>query len=112
MDKPRGLGRGLAALMGELDDPDPSPERVSEPPQTVPIDLIRRNPDQPRRVFQEDELEQLANSIREKGVLQPILVRPAPDAPGRKDARWTSSTTRLRAAPICPSSRWGRSPGP
>jgi ParB family chromosome partitioning protein len=97
VDKQRGLGRGLAALMGELDDTDENaPERAGEPPREAPIELIRRNPDQPRRVFDEDELEQLTNSIREKGVLQPILVRPAPDAPGvyqivAGERRWRAS---------------------
>jgi ParB family chromosome partitioning protein len=97
VDKQRGLGRGLAALMGELDDTDDNaPERAGEPPREAPIELIRRNPDQPRRAFDEDELEQLTNSIREKGVLQPILVRPAPDAPGEYqivagERRWRAS---------------------
>jgi ParB family chromosome partitioning protein len=48
----------------------------------VPIELLRRNPDQPRRHFGEEEIEELAASIRERGVIQPILVRPAPGAEG------------------------------
>ena len=72
----RGLGRGLSALLDEVEAP------VAEGPRAagvvdLPIELIRPNPDQPRRRFDEAELEELAASIRGKGVLQPILVRPA-----------------------------------
>ncbi len=88
----RGLGRGLSAL---LDESDPAPVRLDGvapadgetaaaqgDPREAPIELLRRNPDQPRRTFDEVELEELAASVREKGVLQPILVRPAPGAEG------------------------------
>ena len=69
----RQLGRGLAALFGEADggaSADPAPQR------RVPIELIRPGAFQPRRRFAEAELEALAQSIREKGILQPLLVRP------------------------------------
>jgi ParB family transcriptional regulator, chromosome partitioning protein len=69
----RQLGRGLAALFGEPDGVasiDPAPQR------RVPIELIRPGMFQPRRRFAEAELEALAQSIREKGILQPLLVRP------------------------------------
>ena len=62
----------------------------------MPIELLRRNPDQPRRSFGEPELEELAASIREKGVLQPILVRPAPGAPG--EYQIVAGERRWRAA--------------
>ena len=84
----RGLGRGLAALLGEAESlpreapPSDEPARAGGPPATIPIELLRRNPQQPRRHFGEEELEELAASIRERGVLQPILVRPAPGAAG------------------------------
>jgi ParB family transcriptional regulator, chromosome partitioning protein len=68
----RPLGRGLAALFGE-DGADGSPD--SMPQRRVPIELIRPGPLQPRRRFAEAELEALAQSIREKGILQPLLVR-------------------------------------
>jgi ParB family transcriptional regulator, chromosome partitioning protein len=72
--KRRPLGRGLAALFGEAEGEvsfDPaSPRRVA-------IELIRPSALQPRRRFAEAELDALAQSIREKGVLQPLLVRPA-----------------------------------
>ena len=84
VDQRRGLGRGLSALLGEADEAAAAGE-ASWPSdgRDLPIELIGRNPDQPRRDFAEDELEELAASIRERGVLQPILVRPAPDEPGR-----------------------------
>ena len=69
----RQLGRGLAALFGEADGAlamDPAPQR------RVPIELIRPGAFQPRRRFVEAELDALAQSIREKGIIQPLLVRP------------------------------------
>jgi ParB family chromosome partitioning protein len=97
--RPRGLGRGLSALLGEPVKTDAAPPKwaqtdankviglptaaTSPPtgqgdvgPRAIPIDLIQRNPGQPRRHFDEDELNELAHSIRTHGVLQPILVRP------------------------------------
>ncbi|MDJ0614479.1 MAG: ParB/RepB/Spo0J family partition protein [Rhizobiaceae bacterium] len=82
------LGRGLAALMGDLDQPvqsTPIQEApVEEAPavplrgeRIVPIEKIRANPNNPRRSFADSELEDLCNSIREHGIVQPILVRPA-----------------------------------
>ena len=67
----RRLGKGLAALLAE--NLDPSTEAVE---QTVPVALIRPNPFQPRVVFDNAALTELANSIRETGLLQPIVVRP------------------------------------
>jgi ParB family chromosome partitioning protein len=122
--RPRGLGRGLSALLGEpvrtepprpvntstpppQAQPEPArapiepprnvfelpvtapapqpaapppqavaPTQASDGPRSVPIDLVQRNPQQPRKHFDETELNELANSIRAHGVLQPILVRP------------------------------------
>ena len=62
----------------------------------TPIELLRRNPDQPRRSFNDEELDELAASIREKGILQPILVRPAPGAPG--EFQIVAGERRWRAA--------------
>jgi ParB family transcriptional regulator, chromosome partitioning protein len=70
--KRRPLGRGLAALFGET-EPDATPEPGAQ--RRVPIELIRPGSLQPRRRFGEVELDALAQSIREKGVLQPLLVR-------------------------------------
>ncbi len=134
--RPRGLGRGLSALLGEpvrTDTPTPAnapawpatnetrPAPVEPPrnvfelpvtnaqpqtpapapapvapivtapaaptqaaastdgPRSLPIDLVQRNPQQPRRTFDESDLNELSNSIRTHGVLQPILVRPIAD---------------------------------
>src|SRR5580698_2525353 len=71
----RGLGRGLSALLDEVEAPAEG-HRVAAVTE-IPVELVKANPDQPRRHFDEAELEELARSIREKGVLQPILVRPA-----------------------------------
>lgn len=68
----KGLGRGLGALIPEVDVADRDRESITE----VAIDLIDRNPKQPRRHFDQEKLEELAASIREHGLVQPILVRP------------------------------------
>lgn len=77
------LGRGLAALIGDdaavaLGDVDaPRPKGLKE----VPIEFLRANPYQPRQVFRPEDLNDLSESIREKGILQPIVVRPVPGEP-------------------------------
>lgn len=76
--KPRGLGRGLSALMSDV-----QPDRGDSPSGTrrdskIPVDQIRPNPDQPRRTFDDTALAELAASIREKGVIQPLIVRQDP----------------------------------
>ena len=74
MVEKRGLGRGLSALLEEASE---APEDGGiAPERDMPIELIRRNPDQPRKHFDEDEINELAASIRRRGILQPILVRP------------------------------------
>lgn len=75
----RGLGRGLDALFG-----DASPGVTAQPSPTVPssalpLDKIIPNPDQPRRSFSKETLEELAASIRSQGIIQPLLVRPKPE---------------------------------
>jgi ParB family chromosome partitioning protein len=71
-------------------------ETAAGPASQVPIELLRRNPDQPRRIFSETDLEELAASIRERGVIQPILVRPMPGAPG--EYQIVAGERRWRAA--------------
>ena len=91
----RGLGRGLSALLGEAEDI----AHAVDPAQGVrelPIELVRRNPGQPRQSFPEAELDELAQSIRQSGVLQPILVRPAPGTPGEFEI--VAGERRWRAA--------------
>jgi ParB family chromosome partitioning protein len=73
----RGLGRGLAALFGESET-GRAPGRPGFVIRETPIELLYANPDQPRRVFADSELDELAGSIKQRGVLQPILVRPIP----------------------------------
>lgn len=77
------LGRGLAALIGDdLTDETPvvqDPE-VRSALREVPIETVRSNNLNPRKHFNEEELEDLARSISEKGILQPVVVRPAADA--------------------------------
>ena len=68
------LGRGLAALMGEAGEESAAVDRARGP-RRVPVEFVRANPRNPRRTFAEDDLENLAASIRERGVIQPIVVR-------------------------------------
>ena len=78
-ERQRGLGRGLSALLEEA-----SAEQPVAPPQApsaggvrhLPIELIRANPDQPRKNFDAEELAALGESVRARGVIQPIIVRP------------------------------------
>lgn len=103
----RGLGRGLSALLGEVENaPAQAPSDNTAGSREAPIEILKRNPDQPRRTFREEDLEDLSNSIREKGVLQPILVRPAPGSPGEYqivagERRWRAAQRAgLRSVPI------------
>jgi ParB family chromosome partitioning protein len=76
--KQRGLGRGLSALMADVTEETTRQETGSAPRRAdlvVPIERIEPNPDQPRRDFTPEQLEDLSNSIREKGVIQPLIVR-------------------------------------
>jgi ParB family chromosome partitioning protein len=68
------LGRGLAALIGDVGDEAAAIERTRSQ-RRVPLEFLRPNPRNPRRIFSEIELDELAASIRERGIIQPILVR-------------------------------------
>lgn len=100
----RGLGRGLSALLDEAAveaaagaaTPTAAPAAAVAGAREIPIELIAANPDQPRRTFREEDLAELVESIREKGVLQPILVRPAPAAEG--EFQIVAGERRWRAA--------------
>ena len=74
----RGLGRGLSALMADVGPAVAAPAAPTRAEQVIPIEKITPNPDQPRRSFAEDALEDLANSIREKGIIQPLILRVDP----------------------------------
>lgn len=74
-----GLGRGLSALMADVAaEPEVTAERPRRADQMVPVEKIFPNPDQPRRHFTKERLDDLANSIREKGVIQPQILRKNP----------------------------------
>ncbi len=99
------LGRGLASLIG--DAPVTQPRIPPEGEQRmVPIELIRAGKLNPRKSFKEDELAELADSIREKGLVQPILVRPEPGSSGSYEIvagerRWRASQRAgLHAVPV------------
>lgn len=77
--KNRGLGRGLSALMADVGPDQEATALASEnnrrPDLLVPIESVIPNPDQPRRSFTEEQLQELARSIAEKGIIQPMIVR-------------------------------------
>ncbi|MCQ0969325.1 ParB/RepB/Spo0J family partition protein (plasmid) [Paracoccus sp. TK19116] len=79
----RGLGRGLSALMADIEAPSLDDRRAEDNSETghrtLPIEQIVANPDQPRRAFDPEALRELADSLRSRGVLQPLIVRPHPD---------------------------------
>jgi len=100
----KGLGRGLSALMADIDAAPVSSNASSEvksrqtgsPEQRVPIENVYPNPDQPRRTFVQEELEELAASIKERGVIQPLIVRNDPNHDGgyqivAGERRWRAS---------------------
>lgn len=72
----RSLGRGLDSLLGAAPSAA-APEGGTESPPTLPVEYLRANPFQPRKNFDPEEMESLTQSVRENGILQPILVRPA-----------------------------------
>ena len=97
-ERQKGMGRGLAAILSV------APKEDQEDLRQVPIDLIAPNPHQPRSSFDEDTLLSLAESVRQRGVLQPILVRPV--AGGRYELvagerRWRAA--RLAALDTVPA---------
>jgi ParB family transcriptional regulator, chromosome partitioning protein len=69
-ERPKGMGRGLAAILSV------APRDELQELRPIPVDMIDPSPNQPRRAFDEDSLMALAGSIRTRGVLQPVLVRP------------------------------------
>jgi ParB family chromosome partitioning protein len=109
-ERQRGLGRGLSALLGEqaaeaavaVDGSAATPAGV----RMAPIEALKPNPEQPRKIFSPEILEELAASIRDKGVLQPILVRSQPGQDGvwqiiAGERRWRAAQlARLTEVPV------------
>lgn len=94
----RGLGRGLSALMADVHLA--GPEQTGLPrkaEQHLPVDKLEPNPQQPRLDFKQVELESLADSIRQKGVIQPLIVR---RKPGRDVYEIVAGERRWRAAQL------------
>ena len=106
-EKPaKGLGMGLQALLGEASRPAPPREAAaaSEGIREIEIGRIRPNPNQPRIQFSEESIDELADSIAERGVLQPILLRPHGDGEGYEiiagERRWRAAQrARLHTIP-------------
>lgn len=102
--KKRGLGRGLDALLGSSavsHAADAKPSEAGSPAaglQEVAVDLVDRSPFQPRVDFNEEALQELADSIRAQGVIQPIVVRPKLSTPGRFEL--IAGERRWRAAQL------------
>ena len=103
----RGLGRGLSALMADV---QPEVARQTDTPdrmeKSLPVERLHPNPDQPRRTFTPEDLEGLAQSIREKGVIQPLIVRKSPSKTGSYEIvagerRWRASQmAQLHVVPV------------
>jgi ParB family chromosome partitioning protein len=95
MAEHKRLGRGLAALIGDVGEEGATAEAPRKP-RRAPIESLRRNPRNPRKNFTESELDELAASIKERGVIQPIVVRAVPE---RADAyEIVAGERRWRAA--------------
>jgi ParB family chromosome partitioning protein len=113
-DRPRGLGRGLSALLGEVGPSAPAPAppaaapatgETPQKPRTLPIAFLKPNRFQPRHDFPEAEMQELTKSIRERGILQPILVRPTGQANAYEivagERRWRAAqTAKLHEVPV------------
>ncbi len=95
------LGKGLGALLGEYLEPEIDAAEV----RTLPLSAIVPNPLQPRRVFTESELSDLAASIRENGLLQPLVVRPSPQGGDRYEL--VAGERRFRALTML---EWAETP--
>ena len=92
----RGLGRGLSALFGDDETPAPAPQKPGDNLRTLPVEQLKPGRFQPRRNFDAEHLAALTESVREKGILQPILVRRDPSDPNRYEI--LAGERRWRAA--------------
>ena len=102
------LGRGLASLIGDIGGEAAHVDRPARTQRKVPIEFLKANPRNPRRDFSEAELGELADSIRQHGVIQPIVVRPVKGVQDRfeiiaGERRWRASQiVGLHEVPIVP----------
>jgi ParB family chromosome partitioning protein len=104
------LGRGLAALIGDVGEEFGALERTRTPGQRlVPVEFLRPNPRNPRKAFVEEDLTELADSIRQRGVIQPIVVRSLPHLIDVFEIIAVSGAGERRSAPACMRSRWSLS---
>ena len=92
----KGLGRGLSSLMGEVNEDQKETANLSE--TKIPISKLRPSPIQPRRIFEKASIAELADSIKSKGLVQPILVRPSESNPGEYEI--IAGERRWRAAQV------------
>ena len=92
----KGLGRGLSSLMGEVSEEQI--DKISSSETKIPISKLRPSPIQPRRIFEKASITELADSIKSKGLVQPILVRPSKLNPG--DYEIIAGERRWRAAQV------------
>jgi len=106
-ERQRGLGRGLSALLGEpVAEAAPISGEMPRGVNVLPIESLKPNPDQPRKIFSKDQLDELTVSIRDKGILQPILVRPITGQEGlyqivAGERRWRAAqAARLTEVPV------------
>jgi ParB family chromosome partitioning protein len=91
------LGRGLAALIGDVKTDATAAsgiDRGPRPPRRLPVGFLRPNPNNPRKAFRDSDLADLTNSIREKGIVQPLIVRPV----GQDQYEIIAGERRWRAA--------------
>ncbi len=102
----RGLGRGLSALFGGEENDNNETSANGSSRRMMPVEWLTPNPDQPRRVFTKEALDELADSIRAHGMIQPILVRPIPEAGNRYqivagERRWRAAQeAQLHEVPV------------
>lgn len=101
-----GLGRGLNALFGDEENTTVEAPTNSGSRRMMPIEWLKPNPNQPRTHFDKDALQELSDSIKQHGVLQPLLVRPVPEAGNRYEIvagerRWRASQiAQLHEVPV------------
>ncbi|NSX53575.1 ParB/RepB/Spo0J family partition protein [Parasulfitobacter algicola] len=106
--KSRGLGRGLSALMADISQDETSDKTSGSKSfdQMIPIENIAANPDQPRRSFDSDHLQELADSIGQRGIIQPLIVREEKTKPGyyqiiAGERRWRAAQmAKLHEVPV------------